>query len=221
MIRSVIRHPSRLRAHRKSDSRFLKRPFTPSQRKSVKRMINFGRELKYFVAFETAVSISTTATVDDLFEPAIGDTDITRDGDQVTLRGIVLRFTLTGGDLTNIIRIICFQWRADSALQAPNAGNIIISTGDINSPLNHDQRTNYRILYDKRFTTCGTTAAPTEATIRLGMVKQSAKNWAKTVYFDSGGLQGRNKIYILYLSDSAAITHPTISYRSLIEFNDS
>lgn len=198
-------------------------PLNYRQKSSVKRLISLRQEEKYDDTVLSAVDMNTTPAITDLFNPAQGDTDITRDGDECRLKRCQLRISVIGtnsaaalADPTNICRIILFQWKVDSAIQVPNAGNIMNNTGDPLSMYNHDQSKNYKILKDWLFDVHQT---PNDSK-GSRTFRYSTRKFSKQVNFDSSSTGGINKLYLLYMSDSGVAQHPTLSLRGRVEFND-
>lgn len=142
------------------------------QKKQVKRFIRGVQELKYHQV-ANSINLDTTWQVLPLTAVPQGDTDITRDGDKLSLCGNLsmrlFSFVDVSGDPAQqlpMMRFIIFQWHPQSDTgAAPTIGNII-TTGasgvqDETSLYNHDTRQQYTILKDitYRLSGPGTSAA--------------------------------------------------------------
>lgn len=211
------RRHRRFRKYRKGG-----RKLNKTQKMQVKRIAKVPRELKYFSYTNTGTS-STTYGVVSISDIAQGDTDITRDGDQLywcgtmEVRGVFENAQGSLGDLYNTFRMIIFQWHPNST---PVIGNILINgpsgAEDVHSTYSHDYRHMYKILFDKVITTIG--PSYTNATLQQPTTSLTARNIhyriplkkiAKRVQFAGGGITATNKLYFALASDSSAATHPS------------
>lgn len=145
------------------------------------RVLRTAHEKKYVESFSMANTPSTTANDAPFVLPitaiAQGDSENTRDGDQVYLRSIEVHIrakynygyqpTQAGTPPDNPwssaasdpntmfndkVRLLIWQWlpTSDSASGAGGAlPGSVLQRDTTMSPYNHDQRRNFRILYDK------------------------------------------------------------------------
>lgn len=140
---------------------------------------------------------------------------------------------LTINDTSNVVRVIVFQWHdVSTTAPDPSVSSILLSgpTGVIDylSQYNHDTRQSYKILLDKTFTLNGngTQAAAlaypltTSSTI-VRHYRISLKNARKHVQYQGGGTQATNRLFWIYMSDSAAPGHPGITGSFKTFFRDS
>lgn len=211
-------------------------PLSKRQRTEVSKIVHRNQELKYVVASLTATAITSTAgVVSTPFDVAQGDTDTTRDGDRLMWAGhIDLSLEVTNGqgslgDVTNMIRVVLFQW---VPISVPTAGDVFLAgpsgVADCFSHYNHDQRQQFKILFDRLFKTAGssyfngTFESPTTAITSTGVkrFKVSLAKANKQSQYAGGSTVGTNKIYMFYVSDSSAVTHPTLAYSTKIVFRD-
>lgn len=200
------------------------KPLNPTQKQQVKDIIKVRQELKFFPASKSGVAVSTTPTIDDLSAIPQGSTDNDRDGDRVRLETLELRGVLINADVTNHYRIVVFSWFPNST---PVAGNILLNgpSGNVDafSCYSHDNRQLYKILWDKFYFCAGNGGAasnpytPTSEQPLYFRVPVTPKQ----VQFAAGTTNGTNKVYILYLSDSGAISHPVIHYATKLLYTDS
>lgn len=186
------------------------------EKKQVKAIINRGRENKYY---DTLLSVTEEygGTVYSISDVPQGDTDITRDGDQFNQRALRLKGKVVNADSTNLLRLVVFRWKQEDT---PAPADILNSTyvGTIRapySPYHHDGRTNFTVLYDKTFPT--DTYSPQRyfdsKWINLREKKQYMVAGSATV--------GKNKLYVLIISDSAAEGSPLCDMVSRLTFTDS
>lgn len=208
-------------------------PLNPRQKKEVDKIILRNQEIKYFVGGFSASNVTNTAVINGVpFDIPQGDTDSERDGDHLKWLGKVrmnFQMIANGSAKHNTIRLILFQWHPTSlGTPIPVPSSILLSgpTGsvDIMSHYNHDQRQNYKILYDQVFDLVGDytvdPAAVTTTTVITKHVKVSLAKARKQVQYNAGGLQGTNRLFLIYVSDSALL-HPTLALHAKVFFTDS
>lgn len=164
-------------------------------------------------AVSNNAAVSFSGNLISLCDIAQGDTDTTRDGDELLMTKIEVRFANYLGDTTNITRVIIFRWMPPSV---PAVSDFWADIGTAESPLAtfiHDQQQNVTVLYDKLcFTGPG----------RYVEVGQAIQNLNVRVQFVAASTTiATGKVYMFFISDSAAATHPTVSYYARTEFTDS
>lgn len=181
-------------------------------RKDVRKEILKIAEKK-FINGTNSAGIDFSGTVTSISDVAQGDTDNTRDGDNLYLTSLQLRWSVVLGDSTNLARIIVFQWKPNST---PTTGDILITTGSTAAPLsayNHDTRQSYRILSDSlvALNAAETMKAGTSFVVNFPV---------KQIQYTGSGTTGTNKLYLLALSDSGASSHPTFTYYYKLNYRD-
>lgn len=186
------------------------------EKKQVKSLINSGRENKYHDTL-LAVTEEYGGTVYSISDVPVGDTDITRDGDQFTQRSLRIKGKCVVADATNIVRFIVFRWKQNDT---PDVAKILSSTyvGSIRAPyapFHHDGRTNFTVLYDKMLVT------DTYNPIRVFDTKWINLRDKKQYMVAGSSTEGKNKIYVLVISDSAAEASPLFEQVSRLTFTDS
>lgn len=190
------------------------------QKKQVKRLITGSQELK-------AKDDSVNTTADNAGSltyfnlPAQGDGLSERSGDQIQLKKLMFRFHITGADTTNIFRVIIFRWSQNNALGANvPVTTDILQTANVMSFYNYtnEHDTKVRILYDKTITLSVT--GDTEVDLIKGSL-YGTRLGRKIIDFNAATTLGTNQIYMLMISDSAGIPHPSIKGYWRIEYTDS
>jgi len=185
----------------------------------VKSMISREIETKYAdtIGFGTVVSSAGTLS-SNLISTTQGVADFgQRVGDRLKLKGsIEFRAISAKGDTDQIMRMVVFQWKPNDALIAPSISSILRNgpTGvpDWASLYVYDYSSQYTILYDKTFLWGADILYhhhDYRIPIKLHQVQYTAASTACS-----------NGIYIIFLSDSAAIVHPTISYSARVRYDD-
>lgn len=200
----------------------IKSKLTQGDKLLVKTMINKSMnkrmEKKYHMEQDDSATPSYAGTVVDITEPAQGDGDITRDGDEIYLRSINVKGFVRLADSTNQVRIILFQWRGDTATDPP-AVTQVLSSSQVSTALApvakyyHDGRALYRIIYDKVF---NLDAGNPQQLFNTGYLRLPFRK----ARFNAAATTGTDHVHMLLISDSAAATHPTVGYVSTLTFND-
>lgn len=187
-------------------------------RKIVKSIVAHNTELKYFDT-AAANSVDYAGSFYDLTALAQGDTDVTRDGDKLTLRKLKAKLSISLGDTTNLFRIVYFRWKQNNISVTPTQSYFSNPyTNNINctyAPQNWDTHDNFQILYDRTFTLNTYTHPQRLITVNLKLSK------LPKVAYDAGSTSGNNHIYLYLVSDSAAAVHPTVNMINRISFVDS
>lgn len=215
------------------------RGLTPKQTRAVQRLINKNVELKHLDTVSASAAYSNVAGISGVpFDIPIGTSDVSRIGDRIKWVGHI-KFKLefvnslgVGADAYNSIRLCIFQWHPTST---PTANEIFYNgpTGavDILSQYNHDERQQFSILWDRTFTTVGNNQAATSpGTSIMTTGPRSFKIPLTAKYIPSspfspdvqynGALTGANRLYLFYVTDSAAIPHPTMAFSCKVVFRD-
>jgi len=188
-------------------------------RKLAKRLDKVMLELKYFaLADDSYGSISYNGT--DFIQPITtipqGDTDNTRDGDQVTLHSIEFRLSIKISTTTpTFLRVIMFQWKpntipvyAQILLDKHNTSNACMSM------YQHDSRQMYNILFDT-LVEVDTVSHPAHCVHHLQM-----KGFAPKIQYTSGSTTvATNMIYVLACSD-VLTAGPQVIFYSKVTYYD-
>jgi hypothetical protein len=169
-----------------------------------KRLDKVMLELKYLAQNDntySSISYSGTDFLQVLTNVPQGDTDSTRDGDQITLHSIEFRLGLKISTTTPcFMRVILFQWRPATI---PLYASVLIDQHNTsNAPLTtyqHDTRQEYNILFD-RLIELDTVAHPAHVVHHL-----QTKGFSPKIQFTAGSSTvATNMIYMLVVSDVAA-----------------
>lgn len=187
--------------------------------KSVNFMRNqINSEYKYIDTVTTLASVLNTGTVTYLSGIAQGITDITRVGNKILIKDILVRLQIThnpAGSVPSSMRIIFFASRQVNGV-LPTIAEVLQSASQL-SPLNRDNTKQYVILKDYLFSTI----PATETDI---MVRKFYKivNWH--AFYDGTtnaiGDAEENHLFFLAISDVGA-DGPELVVDSRIKFYDS
>jgi len=183
-----------------------------------KRIQEVTSEMKYFsLADDSYGSISYNGT--DFLQAITlvtqGDTDNSRDGDQLTLHGIEFRLGIKISTTTpTFLRVIMFQWKPNTV---PVQSQILLDKHNTsNAPMSmyaHDTRQMYNILYDTLIE-LDTVAHPAHVVYHRQM-----KSFSPKIQFTAGGTAGTNHIYMYVVSDVLA-AGPQVIFYSKVTYYD-
>lgn len=221
-----------------------KRSYTRQQKaikSEVKRALIRKGETKYLPIFSSsaAVAASTAGVFTSLTQIDQGPSQNNRIGNQVTLKKISFRMSIVpaenpAADTYNRVRVMIFKWKEDDGVNTPALGEILDSTSTsagilpVEWPLNHVTRRDYTIIYDKVFT-LNPTFAFNSSGVATGDFSRAEsrtinvnRKLSGEVMFNggSGVFTGHGKVYLLVVSDSAAVPHPSYAFAGNIFYKD-
>lgn len=215
--------------------------FNRFQKRAIRKIVQKGYELKWFQPSLSSQAITSAGTVVGMTDIPQGDTDQTRDGDQVSLAGALkLNYQLDvdlGNDIlqqTPTIRIVVFQWHPQTesgGATEPTLANLFNNgpsgAPDVYSFFNHDNRFMFTVLLDRIHRLVGPGGATTLAyNPKVSLIKRHIVKYKKRVrrkiQFSAGStVIAVNHLYICYLSDLAAdAQNPTITWTAKLVFHD-
>lgn len=204
-------------------------------KKQVNSLISRRIENKFYPLYQKT-TVDTAGYLQSLSNIGQGDTAMTRTGDDIHF----VRYQMTAeifnqADVHNTMRIIIFQWRPDDAIDAPTVAKLLdnISSSAVyptHYQYNYVTRTKYNVLYDKSFVLMPTYAFNSSGVVTSGVSRAAVNTFKvnidtrrklnKIIRFNEGLNSGKNKLYMLVVSDSILATHPTIAYSANIFFED-
>jgi len=204
-----------------------RRGFNRTQYRAVRKIaykqIQQTAEKKTFDEQWDTASISLTPTFYEISNVSVGTSGSQRVGVSINAVSLLYRFQFIAGDDTNIIRMVIFQWRPDDGDHAPNwedmfafqTAGLPIAASDVISPLTRIQGDlgNYQIIVNKIFTL----DADDPIKFFQGYIRGG---FNKKIGFTTGLTTGDNHLYVLFVSDSGAVTHPTVSGFTRMTFID-
>ena len=209
--RPYRRYP--VRRPRPGYSRYRKKQFV----KRVQHVITKTAEKKFYPVSQLPTAVSEAGILWSLSSVPQGTTDVTREGDQLRLRSIEFNYQCIVADTTNTMRVIVFIYKPPAI---PTVTDILqgpVSTAVAPlSPYNHDNRYNYQVLHDRLYQLDSVTQLVTK---KLKIWK--IPNILRKVQYVAGSITlNMNGVYVLAISDSAAVTHPTFGFHSKVNFSD-
>lgn len=181
----------------------------------VRSIIGTRTEKKYFISFVNT-TILNTGTVLAMSQIPQGTTDITRVGDRITLKRVDVICNIVAADATNFMRLMLVKYHPQSDPTSPPSINVFLNSvagqGPA-SPPNHDTRLDYTVLDDRMIalTLSGMGCATFSFSKSLNFPLQ----------FSGGSTTASNHLYLVAVSDSAAVSHPSLVYALKNWFTDS
>lgn len=182
-------------------------------RKIAKSVIAKQSELKYFDT-TLGVSADISGSLGCLSLVPQGDTDITRDGDQLYATSMQIKGYLNCTDATNQFRIIVFKYKPeatpinDDILASATKGSI----NYVNAPYHHDGRSQFVVLSDRMYSLALTNTPKPHFNLNIKLNNK--------IKYSAGGTTGYNQIWYMIISDSAVATHPYVQMTSRLRFRD-
>ncbi len=186
-----------------------------------RKVVDRTAEKKYHIGTLTSTAIDYNGSIVSLSTIAQGDTGTTRDGTNIYTKSLQMKYKWVVGDTHNMFRVVVFQWYAPTT---PVAGDVIHS-GSLATveaplaPISTFKRTSFRILYDKLMVGYNEAGGGVWSPLQVNHLLLTKFGKRKIVYDDSAGT-AYNKIYVLLLSDSSAVSHPTCQFVSKLNFQD-
>lgn len=189
--------------------------------KAVNKTIYRNTELKYFDVYVPPNSLTSTWVSYSMSNISQGDSQVTRDGNAVYIKGYKVAYRLTRADTWQKFR--CLIVRA----LVPNNTTLLMSEilQDVGTsidksmltPNNFERKKSYQILYDKIHNLQPDSGLPNyEMTYKISKRFKTPKllkwNSSNASDYESGNLT------FFALADSVAATHPDISFYSRVMF---
>lgn len=194
-----------------------KRKKAQSFESKVKKVLLKAQEMKYFTFGNGGHSAVASSDIPVLISNiAEGTNPNQRVGREVVLKGINFKWEVIAGDATNLCRMLIFTWTDGN--RAPGLNEIVTATGTYGAigSLSHDAVAKYKVLYDKmlRVNLVGRTNEYAEA--NLNFPRGIRLSFDGPLGTDTGSRQ----IYLLLLSDSGTVGHPTAVYTGELRYQE-
>lgn len=198
--------------------------------KRIRRARQNAIESKSYPSFGVD-SVGISGVITHVSGMAAGFSPIQRVGTQVTLKEYSLRAALyvATSDLVNLVRVVVFRWKPDGGV-APTLPQILDNASSsvcypTEYPYNWAMRDAFEILSDQTVHleveqtsspvtpqgSGGYSSAYLELTVPLGDRKLN---------FTPGANTGRGQIFVLMVSDSYAISHPSVRWAGRLVYGD-
>ena len=161
-------------------------------------------------------SASTTPTYGLLSTIGQGTTDILRIGDEIRPYRLKGGYLLAVADTTNIVRVIIFSWKQNST---PADSTVFDDSGNVHGlligPFSRDTMNGRMMVvhYDKTHALSGVSSPNQRHHVNIALR-------SKINFVGGSSTASFNGLYICYVSDSSAVTHPVIQYTFDLDFTD-
>jgi len=199
-----------------------------------RKVISAAGEKKYYPTEIPFQTVDDAGYIYQLSAVPQGDTDLKRDGDQLTLTSLELRYCWTTGPISTaqlygFARMIVFQWFSSDLADAPTLNEIlgVPTTASLQYLMsyNHDHRFQFRVLLDRSFKWTNSDSSQYNNNSISGPYRSFIKKFAKhKIQYLSGTTLGFNNIYILLVSNSlsasAANTKPLFNLEAKLNYTD-
>lgn len=193
---------------------------TPMVRTMIKREINKDKEMKHSDVNSIGVAISSSPSFYNISQVAEGDTNQTREGTTIKPQYLACRWQAEAADAYNVVRMIGFQWYGNTP--PTSSANVLQTAGgsDVYSyySIGAPGAKLFRIIFDQILDVqTGNNGSIMKQTAAF----KSLKGYKQIHYFGpNGGDYSDGSIWILFLSDSGAITHPSIRFSARLAYKE-
>jgi hypothetical protein len=182
-------------------------------RDMIRTLKESNSEMKYFTT-TISTTISNAIGLSDLTLIPQGVTVLERVGGVVSPKRLEINFALTTGDATNIIRLLVFWWKPNSTTDVPSLGELFADgTNPTVSPV-------LPLFVPLEFTIVHDTIVVLDTSEAIRPLRLDLKLNQNT-NFNVGVNTGSNHLYLAYVSDSIAVTHPGILAVGVVHYTDS
>lgn len=217
------------KANRKKRYRKLKgKGLNPKQKEEVQKLITTPVEKKYYDYALDGESIQLTPSFYDISDPAEGTASNEMIGDSMNFINLSYKFHFRVADTTNFIRFVIFQWYADNATDTPQWNQIFqfhtagnpTDQYELMSPYvigSGNKAALFKILIDEQFYL----DADNSVQMIEGFINKGVRKRIGNLAVPASPSTGTNKIYLMLVSDSGAVSHPVLHGWSRLRFTDS
>lgn len=179
----------------------------------VKRYVQGTREHKYFDTPFAVVTIPRAGNVLELTTIAQGLLDTNRIGDNIQPTSLQINLLFSNDLAAGVatwIRFVIFRWKIDTNIALPALGNIMQNTPASTlaplSPFNHDQRSQFEVLYDDLFNLDNVYGSVNKCYKMLLPLAQ------KEVKYDAATTTASGHLYSIMISNVAAVLPTATGY---------
>lgn len=191
-------------------------------RKEANRAIKREIESKMYDGRQTT-TVDYSGSIYNLYANPIAGTTITQGvGDYQYIGSVIepsfvhIRGAVITADAYNFMRILVIQLKGPSA-GVISVADLLQSVGNAQTPfsaLDRDHDSQYRLLAQRLI------RVDTYRPVEQFSIKVSRKKMMKTHFSNTTGSSSVGGLYIVFYSDSAAATHPTVEYYTRVTFKD-
>lgn len=209
--------------------RYVKGLTTKTVPKSVKAYVKKATRATAEVRYQISVQPGTTADYNGSLvyvhgQMPQGDDNGNRESNKITPLSLDMKLTLAfaATDSFNAIRVVLFQYMVDSSIAAPLQTALTDQTqvtvlGQAWAPygfMDPNNISDYHILYDKVHLVGGSNAATSGGLNQAQILRIKLKKLRKILYPIAANVSGVGELWMVVISDSAAVSHPAFEFSS-------
>lgn len=172
-------------------------------------------ELKYRDReYNGSAGIDTAGVILPLSDPQTGTSTNQLIGRSFLVKSILLRYQLFIADSFNSMRCIVFRWNSNSVPTVPDVLEDYVTSAAAGplSPIRIENSSNIQVLYSNVF---ALSSGVLDTAIDKVFIQRNMK-----VQYNDDGSKGIGHIYMLIVSDSVAVSHPTYTVISRCRYLD-
>lgn len=174
------------------------------------------RELKVYDTEIAQVPIPLTGAIFPITQPiAQGDLRNQRNAAQIYVQNLFFRYQLTVADTSNIVRVVVFRWMDATVPLATSIFEVLPTSGTIHplSALHYNNRKFINVLFDQMMTV----DSDDPIKIEKAFLAKKYSCWWNT----NSTVGQKGQVYIVAVSDSAAVSHPVLHSLIRVKYYDS
>lgn len=187
--------------------------------KEVINEIRKAGETKIYTTVATAANVTFSGTISNsLTIPVKGDAYNQRTGIQISPLSLNLKGQIIVGGTTNIVRLVLFRWKDNTATAVPvvadliTAGYTVASYAPLFTYIWGPKRKKFSVLWDRTFAVDqGKQVVYFNKTIKL----------KGTQVFNPGAVtDGTSQLFLMSISDDGAVSYPSLEYSHKFLYKD-
>lgn len=169
-------------------------------------------ELKDYMDYGD-VGVGSTGQIWSLSDPSIGTAYNQRIGHKIILKSLAVKFGVTVADTTNFIRILIFRWLAPAVPALADVLHYTDTEKVCFAPINVNNRDKVQTIRNE--------VIPLTTNAHAAEVGQFYHGFAgsqEAVWKIAGGIKDSGQVYLLAVTDSGAVSHPTFTFVSHLRY---
>lgn len=200
----------------KKNTTALTKPEKRQVSKIVSKKITSAAEKRYTDTSASGQAITYSGTVFHLTATSQGNDDLAdRQGDRITLTSCKGYIHCLAGDAQNTMRAVVVQCLFDASLAAPIPGEILQYVSSISAPISPYTKdyvgSKIRILYDSGPFNLESSSDTNQRIKKVNIFGKKLKSKLIS-YNNNGTIPIKNALYLMLISDSSAVSHPTAKF---------
>jgi len=182
------------------------------KKSAVQKQIDKNLDFKYLLTAVSAQTVSTSIGSTLLTSIAQGDTSSNRTGNNIDVRSIQIQGYVTYADTTNILRIFLVQEMQYNVIST--LSSMFLNPSDVTGIRDAEYMKMFKVHKEWKFYL----TSQNKPQANITYYKRCD---IKLKYNGSAGSNGIiNRLWLVYISDSGTVTHPTINATVKVSFTD-